>query len=388
MKTKVPDKEDHAFFNPSGAHYWMECSGFAAKKDEAPKQVPNEYMLEGTEAHKWIDRILAVKKGERKELLSKLKMHNSEMHFYIQEYLTFLELTKKKFFEGSSKYYEHHEHKTFFEKDNWGTLDYALIRLKTGRLEAIIIDFKYGKGVPRQATKDKQLINYLLGIDKRYGQTISKAWLYIYQPRTEGDPYSRYCIEKEEIKEWRKKFTSRLRILQEVREGKREEEYHAGEWCQFCPVNPICPQLKYTLKQEAFTQLDDISPTIPKLKSLTIEQRVNIFKHRKLFNKFLTSIAQDLQVRMQAGLTIKGLKLIHGRTNRRWKGNTAKIAEVLENYGLDPWDKSLISITQAERIVGKSLIGRMTFKPEGRLQVALAEDSRDNQAIEELPDLD
>lgn len=117
----------------------------------------------------------------------------------------------------------------------WGTLDVTLIE-HFGVLE--IIDYKYGKYVPVEATENAQLLTYGTGEAHRLKYNFETVKLTIIQPRSphpEG-PVRSWSTPIETIFKWEDQ------LKRAISQSKmRKPPIKAGEHCFFCKAKAICP---------------------------------------------------------------------------------------------------------------------------------------------------
>jgi hypothetical protein len=107
---------------------------------------------------------------------------------------------------------------------------------------------------------------------------------------------------------------------------------------------------------------------------LNDEQLKLILDNKKLIEDFLKSVEQHIYDRLLDGEKFEGYKLVEGRSNRKWADDAE---EVLKNkLGEDAYEKKLIGITAAGKKLKKDEVEELTYKPEGKLQLAPASDKR------------
>ena len=76
------------------------------------------------------------------------------------------------------------------------------------------------------------------------------------------------------------------------------------------------------------------------------------------------------------GETIRGHKLVEGRSVRRWTDNAAEVlAEAVEDSE-KLYEKKLLGIGAIEKLVGKKLVNEVTTKPAGKPALVPSTDKR------------
>ena len=87
----------------------------------------------------------------------------------------------------------------------------------------------------------------------------------------------------------------------------------------------------------------------------------------------LESWAGDIKAyalkRALEGHAWSGFKLVEGRSNRRYSDEKA-VADAVIGAGFDPYEKSLLGITDMQRLLGRKkfeeLLGGLLLKPQGK----------------------
>jgi len=371
---------EHAPLSPSSAKRWLECPGsYAASKGIVTK--PSEAALEGTRAHEWSEKLREAcstdDPNDYAQLLAKLENENEEMAFHVDNYIDFLDSLKHKFHSPKfSEYQEYLENRVQFTEHIWGTLDYGCTRRNISKTQAIIVDFKYGRGVYVDVEKNPQLIIYLIGLEDYIGVRFDKAWIYIYQPRVPKDkPYEVAVLTRADIDDWRLIIKDAESICIDMEAGVTPIKFNAGDHCQFCPAQPQCPTFKAYTQAGNLKILDNVE-SLPAVERIPLESLIELHKKKKQIEHFLENVDHFLLMRGINKQDIGDLKIVEGRSVRRWNEDESEVAQGLKELGVQPWKKKLITIGEAEKILGKNQINHLTTKPPGKLQLASPEDSR------------
>jgi hypothetical protein len=142
----------------------------------------------------------------------------------------------------------------FTMKGQFGTVDAGAAFLFD---KLVVIDFKYGIGVPVMPEENTQAIYYALGIAKEFDFNFAEVELVIVQPR---DGHSRGPIRS-----WTIPIQKLLSYIPVFKEGVARcedplAEFNAGEeWCMFCPAKPGCvaySELRHEQAQGDFTEVE------------------------------------------------------------------------------------------------------------------------------------
>lgn len=190
----------------------------------------------------------------------------------------------------------------------------------------------------------------------------------IYQPRREN--VSTWVISVTDLRKWAEKTLKPKAELAFKGEG----EYCPGSWCQFCKAAVKCRaradaklQLaKYEFAQPPLLSDAEIGDILGKLEDLT-----------KWANE-LMAYAQDAAV--NHGKQWPGYKLVESRTNRKYADEDAVVAAARAAGYTDIFKKSLIPITEMEKLMGKKtfaeVLGDLVIKPKGKPTLVPASDRR------------
>jgi uncharacterized protein YdbL (DUF1318 family) len=250
--------------------------------------------------------------------------------------------------------------------DGFGTGDCLIVADKLLH----IIDLKYGQGVLVNAEENPQMMLYALGALRIFDclYDIETVSMTIYQPRREN--VSTWVISVAELRDWAEKTLKPKAELAFKGEGK----YCPGSWCQFCKAAVKCRaradaklQLaKYEFAQPPLLSDAEIGDILGKLEDLT-----------KWANE-LMAYAQEAAV--NHGKQWPGYKLVESRTNRKYTDEDAVVAAARAAGYTDIFKKSLIPITEMEKLMGKKtfaeVLGGLVVKPKGKPTLVPASDRR------------
>ena len=185
---------------------------------------------------------------------------------------------------------------------------------------------------------------------------ISTVSMTIFQPRR--DNVSTQTVLKESLYRWAEEILRPAADLAYAGEG----EFCSGEWCRFCRAKNGCRARAE--ENLALARYDFRLP--PLLSDEEIEAVLGQIDE-------LVSWAADIREHaLQAALRGKrwsGWKLVEGRSNRRYI-NAEAVAAAVSAAGFDPYERSVLSVTEMERVLGKArfrdLLGGLVEKPTSK----------------------
>lgn len=358
---------DHAVLSASGAHRWLNCLPSARLELEF---VNNESSAaaEGTAAHALCEHKL--KKALHMRSKRPVSVYNSdEMEEHSDAYVEFvmeqLELAKQSCTDPLILIEQRLDFSCYVPQ-GFGTGDCIIIADK----KLHIIDFKYGMGVLVDAVDNPQMKLYVLGALEIYDSLydIEEVSMTIFQPRREN--VSTWTIRVEDLKAWAEKELKPK--AKKAYDG--EGEYLPGEWCTFCRAAVKCrarAEEKLKLAQSEFK-------LPPLLTDSEIEEVLSKLSDLTKWANEIIAYATDAAV--NHGKEWHGFKVVEGRSVRKFKDEDA-VAEVAKANGYkDIFRQSLITLTEMERLMGKSkfekILGDLIYKPPGKPTLVPLSDKR------------
>lgn len=383
----------HALLSPSGAKRWLTCAPSARLETKFPDR-SSAYADEGTFAH-WlsidVEIAYAVGKLTKRQydieiaVAQTRKYYSLSLHEYCRDFKSYV-------IEQYNRLRALDRHTVIFLEteidlskyipEGFGTAD--IIIIGAGRL--IMIDLKYGQGVPVESEENDQLKTYGVGAINMYEIffDINIVELHIYQPRI--DNTSSWVTSADSLLKWGDDV---------LRPGAKAAfsgggEYVPGEHCQFCRVRPTCDALrKFVLTSATYKQQPGtISP----------EQVSEILLKEDIIKGWLNAVTEfALKQALDNGVKWPGHKLVEGTSRRVIKDET-KAAAILQKEGLAKSEytrTSLLPMGELEKLVGKKrfsiIFEPVLFKPKGAPTLVPLSDKRValndiNSAFEDVPD--
>jgi len=362
----MPPKS-HAILSASSSHRWLNCNPSARLEQEFEDQ-ETEAAAEGTAAHALCEHKLrkALKLRSKKPVS---QYDCDEMDDYTDGYVQFVmeQLAQAKLTcPDPQVLIEQRLDFSCYVPDGFGTGDCLIIA--SPRLH--VIDFKYGLGVLVDAYQNPQMMLYALGALRIFDclYDITEVSMSIYQPRREN--VSTWTISVDELMDWAE---NTLRPKADLA-YKGEGEYSPGSWCQFCKAAVKCrarAEEKLDLARFEFAQP-------PLLSDAEIEEILGKLDDLTKWANEIMAYAQDAAI--NHGKEWAGYKLVESRTNRKYTDEDAVIRAAASAGYRDIYKKTLISITEMEKLMGKQtfkeILGGLVAKPIGKPTLVPASDKR------------
>ena len=357
---------DHAVLSASGAYRWLNCLPSARLELEFVYE--SSAAAKGTAAHALCEHKL--KKALHMRSKRPVSVYNSdEMEEHSDAYVEFVmeqfELAKQSCTDPLILIEQRLDFSCYVPQ-GFGTGDCIII----GDKKLHIIDFKYGMGVLVDAVGNLQMKLYALGALEIYDSLydIEEVSMTIFQPRREN--VSTWTIRVEDLKAWAEKELKPKAKKAYNGEG----EYLPGEWCTFCRAAVKCrarAEEKLKLAQSEFK-------LPPLLTDSEIEEILSKLSDLTKWANEIIAYATDAAV--NHGKEWHGFKIVEGRSVRKYKDEDA-VAEVAKANGYkDIFRQSLITLTEMERLMGKSkfekILGDLIYKPPGKPTLVPLSDKR------------
>jgi hypothetical protein len=211
-----------------------------------------------------------------------------------------------------------------------------------------VIDFKYGLGNNVSAYENTQLLLYAIGMynELKNKETIREIVLHIVQPRTNN--FDKWAISVEELAFW----GGYIKAKAEIALSDDAVRIPSENACKWCKARTTCPAL-YNFTSDVITSVEQIVED-SKIKI--------ILDNSKMIKNYLNSIETKVFEKLSSGKNFPGYKLTEGRNLRKIKSDSEN--KLFELLGEKAYIKSLIKVTDLEKIVDKETLGSFihTFK--------------------------
>lgn len=358
----------HALLSASSSKRWLNCTPSARLEEQFGREDAGPYAEEGTAAHALAEH--KVKKCLRKRSKRPVSDYQcDEMEECTDGYASYVmeqvELAKQDCKDPVVLIEQRLDYSAYVP-EGFGTGDLLIVADKT----LTVIDLKYGKGVAVEAEWNPQMMLYGLGALELFDciYDIETVRMTIYQPRLES--VSTWEISVPDLIGWVEtelKPKAQLAI-------RGEGEFHCGSWCRFCKAKNTC-----RARAEEYLRLAQMEFKPPAL--LSDEEIAEVLKVADELAKWSADVyAFATDEAITHGKKWAGFKLVEGRSSRKYT-DEEEVAEVAKAAGYtDIYKKSLVGITEMEKLMGKKkfaeVLGKLVYKPQGKITLVTESDKR------------
>lgn len=362
----------HAILSASSAHRWLHCTPAPRLEEQYPDS-SSDAAAEGTAAHELAEHKLRNLQGLPSTLTS-TDWVTEEMDDYTDDYVDNVVAELDRAQKSSPAAFLAIEQRLDFSHivpGGFGTGDALIV----GDGTMTVIDLKYGKGVEVSAVGNPQMRLYALGALTQFGMiyTIDTVRMVIFQPRLNNVSVDEVSVA--ELMQWADTVVK----PQAQAAIKGEGELTAGEWCRFCRHAPQCTALATKYFAPIPKEADEVTPAAPAPDTLTDDQISQIVTWSGELKKWLSTVEKFALDQANSGHAYPGLKLVEGRSVRRYTDEDA-VAAAVEKTGHDPYEKKLLGITAMTKMLGKKqfqdTLGNLVHKPEGKPTLVPETDKR------------
>lgn len=426
----MPVESVHSQVGASTCERWWNCPGSNALIATLPANNTSKYAAEGTAAHSVCEKVLKNKIvykaewdatnliGEIEEVEDfKIKV-TEEMAEAVNLYVnTILEdikridctLRKNVQLEGKDKdAWKQWDEKTQelpyspwvnieqnfvldeVDKEARGTND-ASIFVPGETL--IVYDFKYGRGIPVEATENKQMLYYAIGAAGNKLPNFKSIELVIIQPRAEHPqgPVRRWITTPQYVNTFKTELTKRIKAT------RTSKDTYTGKWCQFCNAKMICPATRNKVNEIAKTDFQ--APMEAKVlktpDKLTPQELKTILDNADLIENYIKDVREYAFHLLERGGEVKGYKLVKGgKAHRQWSDENLAASMLELEFGEDEiYTTKLKSPAQIEKLSksAKEIVSLYSIRPDSKLTLAREDDVRERQnrkALSDFEDID
>ena len=376
----------HLRYSPSGANRWGNCNA-SLQFDDPEDDGASQYADEGTAAHELAEICYYTGEDPYSYLGKEVEGFtiNEEMAESVKLYLDTIEAVKREVRAKPTECYVELFMTSKQHPDFGGTADFVI----AADSRVVIVDFKYGVGVPVKAEGNKQLMCYtLLALANFYFQKQVKLLddpiLIVVQPRSwdHSDKVKRWEPTKEELEAFAKELDGHLT-------NPDLNQYQAGDHCQWCPGKAKCKVLHESTKEVSI--IEPPETTALSTGAYSMDDVVNILNVRDQVKYHVSAVEVFARNALHKGVKVPGYKLVKTFKNRQWKDPSAVEAE-LQQLGIER-SKShvevvkLISPAKMEKVVDKEFVDRHAFRPPGNIAMVPDSDKRPAFEVESATDV-
>ena len=363
----------HSILGASAAERWMNCPP-SARLTAGMADEETTFAAEGTAAHalcEWKVRKSLKMRAGRRPASDYWSDEMEECADDYRDYICDLVGQAKQICKDPITMIEQHLDFSCWVPDGFGTGDFLLVA--DGELN--ICDFKYGRGVPVYADHNPQMMLYGLGALNLFDclYDIKTVTMTIFQPRLSN--ISVWSLTAEDLYKWAEEELKPKAAMADKGEG----EYTPGSWCRFCKARNQC-----RARAESFLELARMEFQPPAL--LSDEEIAEVMQQADELSRWASDVmAYAEAMAINEGKHFDGYKLVEGRSNRRFT-DTAAVEKAAKDAGYtDIYNKSLITLTAFENLMGKEnfneLLGKYVEKPKGKLTLVPVTDKRPEVTI-------
>lgn len=363
---------DHALLSASSAHRWINCTPAPYLEAQHP-DTTSDAAAEGTAAHELAEHKLRQHLG-MPTAWKPNEWHDEDMEDYTDAYADHVTAELERTRDADPAAFLAIEQRLDFSHvvpDGFGTGDALIV----GDGTMTVVDLKYGKGVEVSAVGNPQMRLYALGALATYGMIyeIEQVRTVIFQPRLGNVSVEEIAVD--ELTQWAEQVVRPAAEKATAGEG----QLQAGDWCQFCRHAAQCPALAKHYLDDLPTQPGDGEPPAPD--TLSDEQIATIVAHSGALKKWLGKVEDHALAQATAGHQYTGLKVVEGRSVRKYTDEDAVAQAVQQETSEDPYQpRKVLGITAMTKLLGKKrfdeLLGQLVHKPEGKPTLVPDSDKR------------
>ena len=407
----------HAILSPSSASRWMACPGSVVLSEGMPDS-SSEFADEGTDAHELaalcLDKKLPASSFEG-DTMGKGNVVDADMVLYVQQYVDYVRAVVDA--TGGTLLVEQKLpiSKITGEKDAKGTADAVILADR----ELIVIDLKYGRGVPVDAEDNPQLQIYGLAALREFelAGDFDQVRMVIHQPRLNS--VSEWTQTIEELAAFDDQVAEAALNVANAKgsyvawpsdrsqvDGWAEGNLFPGDkQCKFCKAKANCPALAARVQQEVGADFDSLTgfnremteASLQKHGGMPAEQLGTALAAVDLIEMWCKAVRAEVETRLLAGQGVPGFKLVQGKKGNRQWSSKEEAETVMKSMRLkhdQMYDYSVISPTSAEKLAKAEVIGprqwpklqSLITQTEGKPSVAPESDKRPALSVAAVAD--
>jgi hypothetical protein len=402
----------HALLSPSSAHRWMACPGSVVLTRDAP-DTGSKFADEGTDAHELAALCLTTGKAPVEFLgmaLEKGNVVDDDMVLHVGAYVDYVREVARATCGDLMVEQKLPISNITGEPDAKGTADAVILAGD----ELIVIDLKYGRGVPVDAEDNPQLQIYGLAALREFDVVgdFERVRMVIHQPRLNS--VSEWVQTVEELNAFDDQVSEAALNVERARstfiawpsaasdrtgwEG--DHLFPGGSQCKFCAAKATCPALAAKVQEEIgaeFEHLGDIAAVTEMVPRLNAEALSQALSAADLIESWLKAVRAEVEAQLLAGKAVPGFKLVQGKKgNRAWtsKEEAEAVLKAMRVKHEQMYDYSVISPTSAEKLAKAEVIGprqwpklqSLITQAEGKPSVAPVADKRPALAVAAVAD--
>ena len=206
--------------------------------------------------------------------------------------------------------------------------------------KAIILDWKFGAGVPVPAEENEQLMFYAAAAMR----TPEAQWVFdgateveliIIQPPA----IKRWTTTIERIKQFEQTLVKAVKIAQQP-----DAPLKHGDHCRWCAAKPVCPIMTGAVDRAVALKMDKID----------VDKLGAYLHNADLLEDWITDLRALAEEMMKKGKPVTGWKMVPKRATRSWvKDEDAKVVLLQHLKESEVMVTKLISPAAAEKLMKK-----------------------------------
>lgn len=198
--------------------------------------------------------------------------------------------------------------------------------------KAIVLDWKFGNGVAVEATENEQGMFYAAAAMR----TPETQWVF-----EDVEEIEIIIVQPPMVKRWTT-TPSRIALFQmdlvAAVNGPRTR-MESGEHCRWCAAKPTCPKVTGAVDRALKTALVRVDA----------EKISEYLAQAELLESWIDSVRVLAYDMLENNVKVPGFKLVAKRGTRQWVNDEAPV----KLLGDKAYESKLISVAQAEKIIGK-----------------------------------
>lgn len=223
--------------------------------------------------------------------------------------------------------------------DLFGTADCIAFHPDLAHL--VVVDLKYGRGIPVEVEWNDQTLYYILGaipavgellqttrvLEERGPTGLTSVEAVIIQPRAphRDGPIRRKTYTVNEVLKW---GTDTLVPAVDQAVHDANAPFAAGDHCKFCPAAARCPEILKTAQDKARSAFTDDPADHDGAEWKKLLDTADVLE------TWIGAVRKAAHERIENGLPVDDWKLVPKRATRKWRNDDA-VVELLEIYNVD-----------------------------------------------------
>ena len=361
--------------SPSKRSRWALCPGSIREEAKYPEQDSGPAAVDGTHSHTLLEHCIKLAKSAHSYVGTTLTDHDGDFVVDVDRAIrveTALRYIQERSAGGLLPVVAETRVDPAFllgRDDLSGTVDVQILGGDTLEL----IDYKDGMNIV-SAKDNMQLEQYAYGVLAGYKLPVNGAYPFEYvrmtiiQPKLAlrgMNPITSHTVTVKDLL-----ANMGTIILQAAATDKPDAPLVPGEsQCKYCRAKGSCSALANNVMKEVgimfqpvVTQTLDVAQQSADKDPSTMDdaQIAQIMEAAPLMRQLLEGVEKEALRRLNAGQTIPGLKLVHGRGSRAWALPEAEMAEKLVKMGIPKgvvYETKLVSPAKAEKLTWKKKDG-------------------------------